>query len=424
MEKARFSDVWERIGAWVAARPATILLASVALMAPFGVVAVMCQGYLSYGLLSELPKNEPSVVGAEAVQTHFPPGITGPVTVLVENAQVDFGTSDGRRAVRELVSRLKEVRDELQIEDILSITDPFGITERAQAHLGSMVRRRIIQRKANDYYVSDKPPLANRVARIDVVFRDDPFSRDSIRRLDRLEQYLQASLPPGLAGSELYYIGPTASIRDLKVVTGRDQIRIDILVIAAVFLVLVVLLRNAAIAGYLIVTVFFSYLVTLGVTFAVFWMLDPSGFAGLDWKVPVFLFTILIAVGEDYNIFLMTRIEEEQREFGPVRGVIVALRKTGGIISSCGLIMAGTFSSLLAGSLTGMNQLGVALAFGVLLDTFVVRPILVPAYLILLHSGRFGAAGRYLGAPHSGLTSAAEKPADPVEPTVAEQRSP
>jgi RND superfamily putative drug exporter len=103
--------------------------------------------------------------------------------------------------------------------------------------------------------------------------------------------------------------------------------------------------------------------------------------------VVLFLFTILIAVGEDYNILLMARVDEEERRHGPVRGVTQALDRTGPIISSCGLIMAGTFASLLAGSLAEMKQLGFALAVGVLLDTFVVRPILVPAFLILLHRG-------------------------------------
>jgi RND superfamily putative drug exporter len=161
-------------------------------------------------------------------------------------------------------------------------------------------------------------------------------------------------------------------------------------VLTVVFLILWLLLRGLQVSLYLIVSVLFSYYVTLGVAFAVFWLLAPGEFAGLDWKVSMFLFTILIAVGEDYNIFLLTRVHEEQEKYGPVRGVAEALVRTGPIISSCGLIMAGTFAALMMGSLKEMKQLGFALSFGVLLDTFVVRPILVPAFLILMERWRSG----------------------------------
>jgi RND superfamily putative drug exporter len=272
--------------------------------------------------------------------------------------------------------------------------------------------------------VSQSDGSKGHVARIDLISELDPFSRDSIAQLDNIQKAVKDLInqPASagadddralhlLAGSTLYFTGTTASIRDLKNVTDQDQFRIDGLVLAVVFCILWALLRKATISAYLIVSVFFSYFVALGVTFVVFWSLDPSGFSGLDWKVPMFLFTILIAVGEDYNIFLMTRIEEEQAEFGPVEGVRVALLQTGGIISSCGIIMAGTFFSLvLAGSLVGMQQLGFALAFGVLLDTFVVRPILVPAYLIMLHGGRFGRMGKFLGSNSHQHAITFEKP--------------
>jgi RND superfamily putative drug exporter len=177
-------------------------------------------------------------------------------------------------------------------------------------------------------------------------------------------------------------------VRDVANVMQEDRGRIEVLVLASVFVILVVLLRRFAVPFYLLVSVLFSYYTTLGVSFIVFWLLDPHGFTGIDWKIAIFLFAILIAVGEDYNIFLMTRIDEEERRHGPLLAITQALDRTGPIISSCGVIMAGTFASLMGGSLTEMKQLGFALAFGILLDTFVVRPILVPAFLILLRAGR------------------------------------
>ena len=391
-------NTWEIVGRALRKNPMAIWITSMLFMLPFALVGVLFYTHLSYGLLSDLSRNSPSVQGTRAVRQHFPAGATGSIAVLLRNDQVDFSDeATGLAWLDQLTDNLFQQKKTLQLADIRSVARPLGGEEKL-LELPTGGKRRVAIQKSLQYYVAENE-LANHVTRLEMTAELDPFSRDSIDHLTRLEAEIRNLLPHELqAGTAILTSGSTASIRDLKAVTDRDQIRIDLLVVAGVFAILLILLRRFALCTYLILTVLFSYLVALGATYSFFWLTDPH-FAGLDWKVPMFLFTILIAVGEDYNIFLMTRIDEEQQKHGPVKGVIEALSKTGRIISSCGIIMAGTFASLCAGSLKGMIQLGFALAFGVLLDTFVVRPILVPAYLVLLHSGRFGKLGTWLGGP-------------------------
>ena len=405
---------WERMAQLVSSRPGTIFLLTFAAMLPLAVVGVATHDHLSYGLLSDLPQNEPSVRGAAAVQQHFPAGVTGISTVLIRHDDLDLTPATGERLAGELTDVLEARADELGIVDIRSQANPLGLADSAREYLRS-VGRRVAQRvairaQAARTYSSPRGPQEGKVARLDLVLAVDPFSRDSIQRLSRVHDAIRdalpaiasslgESLPDDFAESaEIFMLGPTASVRDIKAVTDHDRMVIDILVVVAVYLVLVALLGRPAICAYLIVTVVFSFLVAMGATYLVFQAIDGETFAGLDWKIPIFLFTLLIAMGEDYNILLMARVQEEQQTHGPVKGVLVALSRTGSIISSCGIIMAGTFSSLMTGTLRGMVQMGFALTFGVLLDTFVIRPILVPAYLVLLHRGRFGVLGRWLGA--------------------------
>jgi uncharacterized membrane protein YdfJ with MMPL/SSD domain len=306
---------------------------------------------------------------------------------------VDFSPIQGEpfEMVTQFTKNLVDKKDELGLHAVRSMYAPKGQRETGKMTLAV---RQAAKKHARDYFVSSVNPA---VTRVDLIFKQDPFSRDSISDFRNLRDKIHAHLPEGLKDASLSFVGNTADISDLKDVTDSDQIRIDTLVMLGVYLILVVLLKRPGICGYLMFTVFYSYLATLGITYLAFWAMDPQGFAGLDWKVPMFLFTILIAVGEDYNIFLMARIEEEEKVHGPVKGITVALERTGSIISSCGIIMAGTFSSLMAGSLVGMDQLGFALALGVMLDTFVIRPIMVPSLLMLLATGKLGVFSRLAG---------------------------
>ncbi len=428
LSRERLDQVWHYIGRTLVRHPVRILLTTISLMTPFAIVSIVYYDYLSYGLLDELSKDQVSVIGTDELRKHFPAGILGPATVLMKyeapketqnqipedgqldkasdsqsesNENLDFATSDfafsdkpGRDLVAKFTDNMKGRMKELNLADIRTLSDQFGVAyedsslkpepEEADSSPLSFAMNLVRQRKINDHYVSNSDEYPGTVTRMDFIFNDDPFSRNSISELNALQKALPEAVPEELKGKVSFYIlGATASIRDLKTVTDHDQILINILVILGVYVILLLVLRHQIIALFLIISVFFSYLVTLGVTFSLFWLLDPMGFAGLDWKVRMFLFTILIAIGEDYNIMLMTRIHEESEKYGPIRGISHALTKTGSIISSCGIIMAGTFLSLTSSSLAGMIQLGFALGFGVLLVAFVVRLLLVPAFLVI-----------------------------------------
>jgi RND superfamily putative drug exporter len=245
---------------------------------------------------------------------------------------------------------------------------------------------------AEHRYVDLKPNLPgdlSHITRFDVVFRTDPFSEASLETLEKVRGVLEAAAAPEgpLAGTtEIGLAGSTSAVNDLRRVTTTDQRRMYLLVTLGVYAILVALLRRPGISLYLIATVVFGYLASLGLTDLVFRAIHAPGEAwgGLDWTVGFFLFVILVAVGEDYNILLMARVIEEERVHGVTEGTRRAVAHTGGIISSCGLIMAGTFGSMLTGNLTSLRELGFALGLGVLLDTFLVRPILVPAFVVLM----------------------------------------
>jgi RND superfamily putative drug exporter len=414
---------WAAVADWVVRRPAMILAASVLAMLPFAWIGLHTKS--NYDLLSDLGRDTPSVHGAQIFRNYVPQGELGPSTILIHHPGLDFTSSAGRAIVGEISKELAALPS---VAEVRSITRPLGIPGQyglagedatqgdaprpAKAAAGGLLSElgqlggraqqaidaatnQAIGAKVAQRYVSTQPANPadrNHITRLDVVFRTSPFSEPALAGLDSALERVRsvARSTPELRNAQIGLGGTTVQISDLKRVTTEDQHRMYVLVTLGVYGILVVLLRRPGICLYLIITVIFGYLGSLGLTELVFRALSPGPWEGLDWKVAFFLFVILVAVGEDYNIFLMSRVIEEERKHGAIEGTRRAVAHTGGIISSCGVIMAGTFAAMLFGSLTTLRQLGFALGVGVLLDTFVVRPILVPAFVILWHRVRPG----------------------------------
>lgn len=392
------SGLWQWLSRQIVTRPRLIMVASLLILAPLAYQGLSVQ--VTYDLLTELQDQRPSVRGTRLLGQYFAAGEIGPVTVLAHQETGHFATSSDRW---QRIGQLAEALHQLEYRDsqgncvrpitsVRSLAEPLG-DRRAQFGLFSGLRKGILRghHRTKNTYLAQAAPYIDKVTRLDLVFQYDPFSIESIRLLDHLEGYLhRLAEDPKSAwyGTTFYFRGTTAGIRDLRAVTASDQLRIQQLVTIAVLVVLVLLIGRPLVSSYLVLSVLFGYFVTIGTCMLLFSWLYGDTFHGLDWKVPIFLFVILIAVGEDYNIYLVTRVFEEQRRCGPIEGVRVALMQTGGIITSCGVIMAGTFIAMAAGTLRAMHELGFALALGVLLDTFVIRTILVPAFLVLRERGQ------------------------------------
>ena len=268
------------------------------------------------------------------------------------------------------------------VRTVRSLSAPDGSKPKEFSTIGDLIMKSYEMVRA--MYISKTGPD---VARLELVLQHEPFSLEAIDTLNRVEAMLQEKTTTSQSfwsKTQFVYSGTTAAIRDLRAVTSADNYRIQALVILGVLGVLLLLLQRPTVCCFLILSVLFSYYATLGATELVFKTAYGDTFEGLDWKVPLFLFVILVAIGQDYNIYLVTRVFEEQRNHGVFSGLRRAIVRTGGIITSCGIIMSGTFISMTTGSLRGIVELGFALSLGVLLDTFVVRPILVPVFLAIM----------------------------------------
>ncbi|MDG3007326.1 MMPL family transporter [Paludisphaera sp. Pla2] len=223
----------------------------------------------------------------------------------------------------------------------------------------------------------------------DRVFSDGSMNQvETIRRrlADYLVEYQGIHVTAAVAGAN-------AESADVRTLTRADQVQSWFVVPIGVFLVLMIALRDPLACFNLVATMVLTYAFALGATHLVF--VTMLGADGLDWKVPYFLFVLLVAVGVDYNVFLMTRLHEETAGHGFRGGIIRAIGQTGGLISSAAAITACSFASFLFSPLGSLRQLGFALVVGITIDAVLVRPLLVPCGHWLLRRSREVLAPRY-----------------------------
>jgi putative drug exporter of the RND superfamily len=279
--------------------------------------------------------------------------------------ELEAGASQLERGLREGVVQLRDTG----FEDLLPGGDdegPFVLTP-AMLELPD-VRDRL------GFFLAEEDTRA----RVLVSLTASPFSPEGLAAVREVEEVAGFSLQGSpLSEATLLATGTSAFLGELDEAAAADLPLIVVAVLLGVFLVLVVLLRALVAPIYMVLTTLLSYAAALGLTTVVFqWVLGDSGLA---WWIPPFLFVILVGAGADYTIYLVSRIREEATHRSTREAVRHATAATGGVISSAGFILAGTFLALVFADLRPLAQMGFAVAAGIVLDTMVVRTLLVPA---------------------------------------------
>ncbi len=362
-----------------------------------------------YDTLEEFPEDSSFVRGARLYENQFHGGrgVTE-VTLLVDFPEA-LDTTGDHSAAGNVVSALRRgLSSEFPLEYWRDVAQPLGEAGSIAggSEWSSSVLRELGGRLAESHYVSRN----GRTLRIELGLRVVPRSLLSLGMVKEIraqaERIVRGSDLPSIAGASgasCLTHGEAAQYADLRDLRRRDFRVVAVAAIVVVGVVLYLLLRSWAEAAVLIAGTLATYGATYGATSLIFRF--GYGMDGLAWQLDFLLFVILLSLGQDYNIFVVSRLHEEQR-IRPFREAVdVAVRRTGRVVSSCGIIMAATFASMFSGSLMVVKEFAVALSLGVLLDTFLVRPLLVPAMLVLTRR-----AGRQEKAAYAGLPLADSAP--------------
>jgi RND superfamily putative drug exporter len=360
---------WPWLARRVTDRPWPVLLAGTAALAVAAALSLRLEPV--FRGVFDLPPDTPSRRGLRLAEEHFSKGQLYAATLLIEfppGSQPDFEALSARITAA--------VQREPGVAEVHSLTMPLAVGEKLPPFAEPLAR---------PYYVSETPDGAP-VMRFEILLNDAPFTPQALTAVERAQGVArQASIelmPAQAAAPRVMLAGPSAYILSERTIANADQQRVVVLAAAVIAVIVLLLVRNVPLTAFMVLTTLLTYGATL--TLSRLFFVHVMGLPGIDWKVRLILFVIVMAVGQDYNIFLVTRLREETRRGNRLQAVREAVIRTGPVISSCGIIMAATLGSLCAGRLSLLRQLGFALALGVLIDTFFVRPLLIPAFFLII----------------------------------------
>ncbi|MFB3891633.1 MAG: MMPL family transporter [Phycisphaerae bacterium] len=358
---------WPALARSVTARPALVLIVTLAaLLGPAVRGARLTWGYDAQ---SSIKSGYDAVRGIEMVNRHWSIGQISPVTVLAV-AKSAHVPAEWEPVCATIVANLRAIDG---VDNIRGLMTPLGLHARPGAN--AFVRL-FGKSKVQEEFLSRN----GRAMRLLVFLKTSPQTLAAMDDAGRIRTAAQEGLAQTGTAAKVHLTGPTAETVDMRDVTQSDFLRTAVMALAIILVIVVALLRDVVLSVFMVAATVLGYAATLGLTY---WAFTSIGHAGLDWEVEVFLFIVLVAVGQDYNIFFAVRLAQEGATSGVAEATAKALVHTGRVISSCGIIMAATLGSMVVGDVKMLQQLGFALAMGMLIDTFVVRPLLLPAFIVL-----------------------------------------
>ncbi|HEV2660892.1 MAG TPA: MMPL family transporter, partial [Ktedonobacteraceae bacterium] len=403
---------WGRLGQWTVRHRVVAVLGSTILLVVLALGNIGSQP--SFNLLAAVRVPTDAGRGFALLQQHFPAGTLAPTTVLI---QLHGATPDAYQHLVQLDAVTVALQHVPGIVTVMGPTRPDGNTPTVdaatlQASIAALpTDLRSAIRTGNTLppctgpscpprtpqffaalgaYAASVQDISpdNSTLQLSVILKDDPYSLAAIDRVPSLRSALMHALvanglgPDAATSASFHLAGQTALQADTLAYNQRDTLLIVPTVLVLVLLVLALLLRSLIAPLYLLGAVTLNFLAAIGV--CSFFFQRIQGQDGFNYAIPLYTFIFLVALGADYTIFLMSRVREEAQRRGLEQGVPFAVSRTGGVITSAGLILAGTFLVLATLPLTILYQLGVCVAVGILMDTFIVRGLLVPGLVVLL----------------------------------------